>query len=381
MIPCQRQLFDLPDDVVYLNCAYLAPKLLSVVQAGAAGIERERRPWQIVARHFFDDSEHARSLFARIIGATADDVAIIPAASYGIATAAANIPVSRGERIVLLAEQYPSNVYAWRDLASNSGAEIVTVPRPPDGNWTPALIDCITRDTAVVAIPNIHYTDGSYVDLMPVRDRCRSVAAALVLDLSQSTGVMPYSVTELEPDFIVTAGYKWLLGPYGIGFMYVSPDHQTGTPIEFNWLNRKASDDFAALVDYRDEYQVGARRFDVGERAKFTQMPMAIAALEQITGWGVKNIAATLAARTGDIARRAQDLGLRMTAEKFRAPHIVGLRFPRGVPDGLLDRLARHKVYVSLRGDSMRVAPYLCNDDRDIDRLFDVLTACLRDKT
>ncbi len=373
MIECQRHLFELPDDLTYLNCAYLAPKLKSVIQAGRAGLGLESRPWEIVADHFFADSERVRGLFAQLVTADADDIALIPAASYGIATAAANIDVRPGQNIVVLAEQYSSNYYAWHALSQSSGARIVTVARPADGNWTPGVLDSIDKQTAVVAVPNVHYTDGSLLSLPAVRDRCRDCAAALVLDLSQSLGVMPFSVRDIEPDFCITAGYKWLLGPYNIGFMYVSPARQAGRPIEYNWLNRENSEDFAGLVRYQDAYQPGARRFDVGERAKFMQMPMAAAALVQILAWNVGEIAASLASLTSQAAEHAQNVGLAVLPEDFRAPHILGLRFTGGVPAGLVDDLRAERVYVSLRGDSMRIAPHLCNDSRDIERLFDVL--------
>ncbi len=381
MIECQRHLFDLPDDLTYLNCAYLAPKLKSVIQAGTAGLQLESRPWEIVAEHFFADSERVRDLFAQLISADPDDIALIPAASYGIATAAANIDVKPGQNIVVLAEQYPSNYYAWDALSHRSGARIVTVDRPPDGNWTPGVLAGIDKETAVVAVPNVHYTDGSLLTLPAVRDRCRDLSVALVLDLSQSLGVMPFSVRDIEPDFCITAGYKWLLGPYNIGFMYVSPTRQDGQPIEYNWLNRKNSEDFAGLVDYQGAYQRGARRFDVGERAKFMQMPMAAAALEQILDWGVSDIASSLAGLTSQAAELAGDSGLAVLPQDFRAPHILGVRFTDGVPPGLVEELRAEKVFVSLRGDSMRIAPHLCNDSRDIERLFDVLTRRGRNPT
>ncbi len=381
MIECQRYLFDLPDDLTYLNCAYLAPKLKSVIQAGTVGLRLESRPWEIVAEHFFADSERVRHLFAQLVSADADDIALIPAASYGIAIAAANIDVKPGQSIVVLAEQYPSNYYAWHALSQRSGARIVTVERPSDGNWTPPVLASIDKETAVVAVPNVHYTDGSLLSLHAVRERCRDLAAALVLDLSQSLGVMPFSVRDIEPDFCITAGYKWLLGPYNIGFMYVSPTRQDGQPIEYNWLNRKNSEDFAGLIKYQDAYQRGARRFDVGERAKFMQMPMAAAALEQILTWGVSDIAGSLASLTSQAAQHARDSGLAVLPENFRAPHILGLRFTDGVPTGLVDDLSAERVYVSLRGDSMRIAPHLCNDSRDIERLFDVLARSGRKRT
>src|SRR5439155_6923127 len=96
--------------------------------------------------------------------------------------------------------------------------------------------------------------------------------------------------------------YKWLLGPFGVSYLYVAEEHRGGEPVEQNWIAREGSEDFARLVDYRDEYQPGARRFDVGQRTNFELVPMAIAALEQLRSWQVTRVAATLARTTRTIA-------------------------------------------------------------------------------
>src|SRR5690606_5697481 len=153
--------------------------------------------------------------------------------------------------------------------------------------------------------------------------------------------------------------YKWLMGPYSIGFLYVAPRRQDGRPLEHNWIARAGSEDFARLVDYSDEFQPGARRFDVGEGANFALRPGAVAALEQILEWGVDEIAATLSAMTDRIAQRAGALGLIASPAGRRAGHFLGLRFPGGLPQGLPERLAASNVFVSVRGDSLRVTPHL----------------------
>ncbi len=373
MIPCQRELFEIPGDIAYLNCAYMSPLLKSAARATERAVKGKLAPWSITAADFFTATEEARRLFGRLIDAEPDDVAVTPSASYGISTAAANLPVRAGQKIVLLEDQFPSNVYPWRSLAQRVGAETETVARPSDGEWTPAVLDAIDDDTAVVALPNYHWTDGGLVDLVRVGEKCRRRGAALVIDVTQSLGVTPLSVAEIQPDFLIAATYKWLLGPYGFGFLYVAPRWQTGRPLEENWINRAGAEDFAGLVDYRDEYAPGARRFDFGERSSFFLTPAAVAGLEQILDWGPPDIAATLGRMTADISARAESLGLEVLDESLRAPHILGLRFPQGLPADLLSRLAEGRVFVSVRGDSVRVAPHLYNNQADIERFFEAL--------
>jgi selenocysteine lyase/cysteine desulfurase len=377
MIPCQRHLFDLPGDVAYLNCAYMSPLLRRAAEVGAAALARKCRPWTISSDDFFADSERARKLFAALLGATADDVAIVPAASYGLALAAANLPLAPGLRILVLAEQFPSNLYTWRELAQRAGGAVVTVERSADGDWTGAVLAGLDERVAIAALPHCHWTDGGLLDLVAIGRRCRAVGSALVLDLTQSLGALPLDLAAVDPDFLVCAGYKWLLGPYSLGYLYVAPRHHGGRALEQNWIARQGSEDFASLSLNSERYQPGARRFDVGERSNFALLPVSIVALEQLLAWRVAAIAATLAARTQAIAERAAGLGLRATAPERRAGHFLGLRFPQGVPPGLPEHLAEERVYVSLRGDSLRVTPHLYNHQQDLDRLLEVLQAVL----
>ena len=369
----QRQLFDIPPGVAYLNCAYMAPQLRSVTEAGLSAVQRKSSPWTVPPSAFFDESERLRSTFASVAGVDADAIALVPSVSYGIGTAVANVDIAAGQTVVVLAEQFPSNVYPWRAAAAASGAEMLTVARPADGDWTAAVATAVDERTAVVAVPHCHWTDGSIVDLVAVGAAAREVGAALVVDATQSFGAVPFDVAAVQPDFLVTAGYKWLLGPYSLGYLYVAPHRRDGVPLEHNWITRAGSEDFAALVDYRDEPAPGARRYDVGERSNFVLVPMALAALEQILAWGVPSIAATLADVTAAIASGAADLGHRSASAAQRGPHLLGLRHPDGVPAGLAARLAEQQIYVSIRGDSIRVSPHLYNTSDDVSRLLSAL--------
>lgn len=373
MIPSQRHLFEIPDDVVYFNCAYMGPLTKTARAAGHRGIDRKSLPWTVTPEDFFTESEQARSLFATLIGTSADNVAIISSASYGLAIAARNLPLKAGEKILLLADQFPSNVYCWQQRATECGAEIVTVTAPADHDWTSAILAAIDEDVAIAALPHNHWTDGALLDLEAIGTKLRAQGAKLVLDVTQSLGAMPLDLEKVKPDFMIAAAYKWLLGPYSLGFIYVAPEHQGGDPLEYNWLNREGSENFAGLVDYVDVYQQGARRFDMGERANFALMPVAIAALEQLLEWGVANIQETLTQKTRDIADKCAELGLTSLPDDMRAGHFLGLRREGGLPNDLLDRLRTENILVSVRGSSMRITPHLFNNEADSDRLLAAL--------
>jgi len=374
----ERGLFEIPDNVCYLNCSYMSPQLRSVRAVGQRAVERKSRPWQITPRDFFEDSETSRALFAELVGGEADGVALIPSVSYGIAIAAANVPVERGQGIVVLAEQFPSNVYPWRELAKKKNSRLVTVPRPDDYDWTNAVLERVDEGTAVVAVPNCHWTDGSLLDLARVGEAVRAVGAALVVDGIQSLGARPFDVSEVRSDFLVTSSYKWLLGPYGAGFMHVGERFREGEPIEHNWINRRGSENFAALVDYEDAYGPGARRYDVGERSNFALLPMANEALRQILAWEVPNVAEFLGGLTALVEKEARERGMEAVPSERRASHMIGIKLPPEAPEDLAARLASENVFVSIRGRSLRVSPHLYNTERDVERLFDSLTRHVR---
>jgi selenocysteine lyase/cysteine desulfurase len=373
-LPVQRHLFDIPDDVAFLNCAYISPLPKASLAAGEDGLRRKGRPWNIAPADFFAASEAVRALFAWLINARADDIAFAPAVSYGMAQAAHNIALARSQTIVTLAEQFPSNVYPWMDLAERTGATFVSVPRQSDDDWTAALLARIDASTGLVAVPHCHWTDGGLVDLEAVAAACRRVGAALCIDATQSVGALPLDVKRIDPDFVAVASYKWLLGPYSLGFLYVAPRRQHGRPIEHNWIARRDSEDLAALVNYKTAFQDGARRFDVGERSNFALMPVVEASLKLITEWTVPRIQATLRLRTDAIAERARaELGIGSVPAHRRAGHYLGLRFAGGIPPDLPGRLAASHVHVSVRGEAMRVTPHLWNTDEDVESLFAVL--------
>jgi selenocysteine lyase/cysteine desulfurase len=236
----------------------------------------------------------------------------------------------------------------------------------------------IDEATAIVAVPHYHWTDGSFVDLERIGEKVRAAGAALVVDATQSLGAAPLDVGKVRPDFLAAATYKWLLGPYSLGFLYVDPRYHQGRPIEFNWITREDSEDFAGLVRHQDAFQPGARRYDVGERSNFALLPVAIVALRQLLAWGVPNIAATLAETTAHIEREAHiRVDLQTPPSRYRGPHLIGLRSSTPLAPDLPAKLASAKIFVSVRGSSIRVSPHLYNTSEDIDRLFTVLAEAL----
>jgi selenocysteine lyase/cysteine desulfurase len=344
-----------------------------VRKAGERALARGSRPWRIRSSDWFTDVERLRSLVARLIGGDEDGIALVPSTSYGLAVAARNLDARPLSRVLTVAGDFPSAVYTWRAFARRTGAEVRSVARRDGQSWTEALLEELDERVTVVSVPNVHWTNGAFVDLQAVAERARSVGAAITIDATQSLGAMPLDVGKLDPDFLVAAGYKWLLGPFGLSYLYVSERHREGRPLEENWISRAGSDDFTRLTDYRDEYQPGARRFDVGQRTSFLLVPMAIAALQQLLEWRVERISRALAVHTDRIERKAEERGLAPLSARERGPHMLGIGLSGSVPAGIAASLAARGVHVSVRAGVVRVAPHLYTTASDIERLLDAL--------
>ena len=377
-LTCRKEDFRLEPGVHFLNCAYLGPISRRTEEAGIAGLARKRSPTDFPARAFYDDCDRLRERFAALIGGAARHVAILPSVSYGIATAARNLPLGKGRDVVLLGEQFPSNVYVWRRRADEEDARVRVVPRPgppPCGaRWNERILHAIDADTAVVALAPTHWTDGTRFDVAAIGARAREVGAAFVLDGSQSVGAVPLDVGEVKPDALVCAGYKWLLGPYGIALAHFGERFDHGVPLEETWIAREGSEDFRGLVDYEEGYAEGAVRFDVGERSDFIHVPMMIAALEQLLEWGPPRIRDYCVSLLSGVADAVRERGWPVEDDAWRGGNILGIGLPPDRDPGALQRrLEDARVYASLRGSSLRVSPNVYNDAADIDALAEVV--------
>jgi selenocysteine lyase/cysteine desulfurase len=329
--------FDIPGDVIYLNCASLSPQLRSVTQAGRKALERKIRPWDIKSADWFNDPERLRALAARIINADTEGMALIPSVSYGISIAATNIPVSKNQHIIVIDQEYPSNYYAWAELARAKEAKIITVKKEGQ-TWTTAILNAIDDRTALVAVPNCHWTNGALIDLGEVSKKARVLAL------------------------------RWLWTPASL-WAFIPSISLSSSP---TWLTRNGSENFANLVNYRDDFRSGARRFDMGEFPGFIHVPMAIAALTQVLEWGVPDIQAYLKSITEKIVLNATALNLGLPGTTERSDHMIGIDLPGGVPEKLKESYEKARIYVGFRGKSIRIAPYLYTKDEDIYKLFEI---------
>jgi selenocysteine lyase/cysteine desulfurase len=220
----------------------------------------------------------------------------------------------------------------------------------------------------------VHWADGTRFDLKAIREKTHEVGALMVIDGTQSVGALPFDVQELEPDALVCAGYKWLMGPYSIGLAYYGPAFDNGSPIEDNWINRYESENFANLVNYQENYQPGALRYEVGEHSNFILVPMLLEAVKQIRRWGVENIQTYCKELSAPFLDQISALGYQIEEENYRSAHLFGIRLgPEHNLEKLQKSLKANKVSVSVRGSAIRIAPNVYNDNLDFKRLLRAL--------
>ena len=368
-----RELFDLAGEIAWLNSAYLGARARPVAEAMAAAVNRPLS--EVKVPDFFVPGDRIRALFSAMVGGDADGVALVPSASYGVATAAAAMGVGRGDRVLMLEEQFPAMVYPWTE----QGAEPLFIKRPSDDDWTRAVLDRLDETVSVVSAPACHWTDGTRLDLERIGEAARSVGARLVLDVSQSMGMQPFDVKVVRPDFVVSVGYKWLLGPPGMSYLWASPENRDGRPLDANWMARAGSEDFSRVNEYRWELASGARRYDAGQTWNLWLTEAAGQALEIVKGVGAERLEAHSRSLTDRLATEAAALGLAAPHPTFRSSHLMGLRLPEGAdPRSLVTELASRSVYVSVRGNSVRVSAHMWNTQDDVDRLVDGLAAWLK---
>ncbi len=372
----QRHLFDIPEEVAYFNCAYNSPQLNESRDRLHLGVNTKSHPWERTRDSFFDDAETIRNLSAELFGGNANGYAVVPSASYGISTAARAVEphLQPGDGILVIDEAFPSNYLPWERTARETNANIIVAPKPLDGDWTNAILNKIEKGIRVVAVPNCHWTDGAFVNLGKIGEACKDIDAMLAVDATQSLGAMPLSVDEINVDFLVAAGYKWLLCPYGFSLLYVSERWQQERPLEETWIGRENAMEFAALVKYSEHYMPGARRFEVGEKCTPTILPGAIAALEQIRDWGIDGIADSLGKINGGICAHIEKLGFQLPDVSHRSPHMFGAQLPESFQGDLIAELIQKQIFISQRGNALRFAPHLHINENDTERLLEALS-------
>ncbi|MEM5564942.1 aminotransferase class V-fold PLP-dependent enzyme [Psychroserpens sp. AS72] len=380
----QKHLFSISEDVTYLNIAAISPSFKAVEQAGLDAVLQKSKPYTIPTSDFFDPVTEVKSLFSKLIDNDEPErIASIPSVSYGMATVANNIKLKPNDEILVIEEQFPSNIYAWKKLADKYDAKIITIASPnlKENNakqWNQDLLDHITNKTAVVALGQIHWSNGTIFDLKAIRAKTNEHNALLIVDGSQTIGAFPFSIKDIQPDALICAGYKWLFGPYGCGYAYYGSYFDQGEPIENNWSNRLHSENFSTLTNYEDEYKPFANRYVVGESGNFIYVKMQIEALKQIIEWTPKAIQDYCKSISIEATKQLTELGCQIEHPDYRTHHLFGVKLPEHLDlNKLKSELQKQQIYISFRGQFIRVSCHLFNTESDFDKLVNCIKSII----
>jgi selenocysteine lyase/cysteine desulfurase len=381
MLPSQREHFEMPREICYLNAASYSPLPRKTLEAGRAAVGRKGQPWTVPPGFANALFERTRAAAARLINADPDDIALISSVGYGVATAAKLLSIPRGSRVLVLENDHSSPVLEWHARADAQGFVVETVRQPENADWTSAVLASIERGGAppvgLASISSVHWSDGGLIEIAKVAAALKKQGAMLLIDATQAVGVIALDVKALDPDFVIFPTYKWLLGPYGRAFIYVAPRHQNGIPLEQTSYGRRGINSEREVYFADVGYVGNARRFDMGERDYFVSMEMAVISMEMVAAWGAPAIVQRIAMLTQRIADGLQGTKVRVADAKFRAPHILSLSFEGGMPPGLVERLGAEGIHVAPRLGRMRVSPHVYNDEADADRFVAALTKSL----
>ncbi|TDQ18484.1 selenocysteine lyase/cysteine desulfurase [Algoriphagus boseongensis] len=378
-ISCQKHLFSINPEVSYLNNAYRGPLLKSSEKAAQLDLEAMRNPFSIQPIDFFTKVERVKDLFGKLVSCQKDQVAIVPSTSYGFAVALNNWKPIGKRKAIVVKDEFPSGYFSMQRWADENKG-ILEVIEPSDSSenlgqsWNEKLLTAIDENTAVVLISSVHWMNGVKFDLKAIGEKCRQHGAMFIVDGTQSVGVQPIDVMECKIDALVCATYKWMLGPYSLALAYFGEKLEGGKPLEESWMNRTNSKNFSGLTNYQAEFLPHANRFDVGEVSHFVLMPMLEKSLAQILEWNPQNIQIYVRRLKSQLASFQNEQGLSLDMGDFSSNHLFSLPLKKGIfPASIRDLLEKNQIYVSLRGDSLRVSLNVFNEERDIQRLLEVL--------
>jgi selenocysteine lyase/cysteine desulfurase len=375
----RQEWFDF-EDATYLNVSGQSPMPRVSIRSVQAALEAKKYPHHKPDSTFFEVPNRIRASIASLIGGKPEEVALTSGGSAGVAAVAYGLTWKPGDEIVTSISEFPLQYTIWKPMEEREGLKLKIVS--PNERFITAddLIAAMTPRTRVVSVSLVRFDDGSLLDARRDAAACHAQGALLLLDVSQCCGALPMDVRQLGADFLVSAGYKWLLGPFGTGFFWVKSEHFPAMrPGPFYWMAVAGSDNFASLTFDDPKPAPNAKRWDSPEWASYFNFNLV--AMDASTDFVVRMGPEVVAAHN----RKLIDIMFeRLPKDRCvpASPTDASQRGPYGCFRArtaektavLYERLRKENVIVSLREGNIRVSPHLYNSERDIDRLISVVT-------
>jgi cysteine desulfurase / selenocysteine lyase len=367
------------EDVAYLDLAKQGPMPKVSLRAAQTALEWKKFPHRQPDSVYFETPNRVRSSLARLIGGKPEEIALTTGASSGMAAVAYGLTWNPGDEIITGKGEFPAQFTTWKPLEAREGARLRVVAPRERFLTADDFIAALTPKTKLVSVSLVRFDDGSLLDAARLAAACHAQGTYVLLDASQCCGGMPVDVAQLGADFLTSAGYKWLLSPFGTGFFWAKSEHiEKMRPGPFYWMATAGAENFASLKFDDPKPQPGARRWDAAETASFFNLTAMDASLELVLRIGPENVAAhnaNLMTQMYDGLPRDRCVPASPLESSRRGPYgCFAARTPEKSA-ALYEGLRKQNVIVSLREGNLRVSPHLYNTERDIDRLIAVITA------
>lgn len=374
-----REEFFAFEDVTYLNAAGQSPMPRAAARALEAAMEWKKLPYQLPDQLYFELPDRVRALVARLIGGRPDEVAITTGATSGLAAVATGLDWRPEDEVLIARGEFPAHFSVFMPLAHAGRLRVKTIA--PAGRFLSAddLLAHIGPRTRLVSTSWVRFDDAARIDAARLAEACHSVDGYLLLDVSQCAGAMPIDARSLGADFLVCAGYKWLLSPYGTGFFWAREEliERLGAA-PFYWMALEGAAEFHSLSFRTWTPTRHARRWDSPETASFFNLAAMQASLEFLLRAGVETVWQHNTRLIGQMLERLPRDRCALAspaAASARGPYAcLAARSPEKTR-ALYEKLRAANIIVSLRENALRVAPHLYNTLRDIDRLVMALGA------
>ncbi len=365
-------------EITYLNASHKGPLPIVTQKAIEKAIQLQSEPWNLIDSIWFEIPDRTRELIAKMIGSNTDEIAITTSTSYGINILAQGMQLKDGDKILLIRGNFPSNVYPWMNVASRGvNIKFVEWTAPGDLITQEQLEKEIVPGVRVVAIDYPHWTNGYLMDLNSLKAKCEEVNAWLVLDCTQCIGAVPLDVSKTPVDAIVSSGYKYMLSPYGTGFMYIAKSMQDEISVTMpTWMGMVNARDFSKLNEYEFTSVQSASRYDVGGSSSFLNLMGMNASLGFLLGIGINQIYLHIRQLFDLLIAGLDRSKYNIISDLNPKRRSAMLRF---VPNdhsqlqSTLDRLRNNKIFVSFRDNGFRITLHIYNNEADINRFLEYL--------
>jgi cysteine desulfurase / selenocysteine lyase len=363
------------DDRVYLDAANHGPLPRTSVQAIKQAIELKKFPEQITNKLYFDVPNFARSRIAKLIGAQDSEIAITTGASTGIQIVASSLDLHPGDEVIVAADEFPANYYPW-DQAQLNGLVVRWVRPKRKFLSADDYFRLVNANTRLIAASYVSYETGNRLDIGTIGEVCQERDIAFLVDGSQAVGAIPVNVKKLNVHFLVCCGYKWLLSPYGTGFFYVNAKwmERLRQPPAM-WQAVKGADNFNELPRSEWQFQKGARRWDSPETASFFNVPAMTESVNLLLTIGPARIQQHIQELLRHLLNGLPGGVLLMSPadEERRGTFVCIASRTNKDTRKIWEDCRRGRIYVSLRKNTLRVAPHIYNTAKDIDAFLEYL--------